>query len=764
MNIQNYFKAKALLWGCLYLALSTTVCYSDSAEASKTTIVPLDSTRFVGNTSSINFKNEEIKLSVQSEFYNGTSNIETGTVGELLNDTAKLVNDTNTSPPDDQNTTKSKESKLNLAIIPVVAILIFMTVLCLKCCNWFRRYTRGEKDISGGGYDIVEQGDIDFDQIDIRSDSASTVYYDTVSSFCSFLRRNESDINVNSFKGSRLEQIKQEYNVSDKLLRDVKKRMAELDVLDSELYDCNGKSHTCRSSASNTGSQATDIDSPHNDTSKLLSNSPKRKALRTHSASSDVSADTEQSLLSESEKDSPKRQRFKVSFVTENSDKERTNKQYNDINTLKPIISNNRTSNATMTDMGSVYRPRAHSLNTPEKQRNFLQMHENNVNSKSSKIVCKVDIEKDNVGNKIKTLNSGARPKTSPIPIKRPVLREKEQRYNANTTGENGPFVARRVLYGKLRSISDCTESQTGIIKSTSPILKDCSTQTDKSSFRLPIRKGRKRYMSEINADENIIPPTISELVEMCSCKLPKNANSVLGEKVCTCDSNSLDDISCDDVFGGDEKEISIANTCDPKRVAQDTNSAKDNGLNNDGENRLTNHERSKDTKRKELLPVTEKYTAGVFSSEELYPTLANNQIGKLSSSTHNISEIKNDPNGNLLSKYCNKCHNFNKSVPNLCYTCQKHSIAADYISKAEEDKHLKNRCKSCSQFSWTNSVNRGKLLRQNNVRESELEISALDRSILKRESSLASDDLSFSSSSLSSSGYVEISSDVSSL
>lgn len=763
MNIQSYFKPKALLWGCIYFALSVTVCYSDSVEASKPTIVPLDSTRFVKNDSSINFENEEVKLSVQSEIYYGTSNIENGTVSELLNHTGELGNDTNTSPTDGQNE-KSKESKLNLAIIPVVAILIFVTALCLKCCNWFRRYTRGEKDISGGGYDIVEQGDIDFDQIDIRSDSASTVYYDTVSSFCSFLRRNDSDINVNSFKGSRLEQIKQEYKVSDKLLRDVRKRMAELDALDNELDDCNEKPLTCRSSASNTGSQARDLESPHNDTSKLLTNSPKRRAIRTPSASSDVSADTEQSLLSESEKDSPKRQRFKVSFVTEDSNKERTNKQYNDINTLKPIISSSRTSNATMTDMGNAFRPRAHSLNTPEKQRNFLQMHEINVNSKSSKIVCTADIERDNIGNKIKTLRSGARPKTSPIPIKRPVLREKEQRYNnASIKGEDGPFVARRMLYGKLRSISDYSESQTGLIRRGNQLVKDCGTQTDKSSFRLSLRTGRKRYMSEVNADENTIPPTISELVEMCSCKLAKTENSGLGENICTCDSNSLDDISCDDVFGGEEKDINISNACNSERVAQQINSTQDCRLNNDAEYRLTNHERSKETQRKELIPNTEKYTAGIFNSE-LCPTHVNNKVGKLSSSTHNITEIKNDPNGNLLSKYCNKCHNFNKSVPNLCYTCQKHSIAADYIDKAEEDKHLKNRCKSCSQFSWTNSVSRGKLQRQNNVRENELEISALDPSILKRESSLASDDLSFSSSSLSSSGYVEISSDVSSL
>lgn len=763
MNIQTSITPNSLLWGCIYFALTVTVYNGDSVKANNITIVPLNNTNVFTNDSSNTYTNEEVKLLVSSESFDGTTIVGSDKASKVLNGTGELGNDKSTSPPDDLDKNESKESRLNLAVIPVVAILIFVTALCLKCCSWFRQYTRGAKHASGASYDIVEQGDTDFDQIDIRSDSASTVYYDTVSSICSFLRRNDSELTGNSFKGSKLEQLKHNYNVSERLLNDVRKRMADLDAIDSDLVVRNEKSQNCRNSPSKPDSGSSDSVFSPTDTSKSLTYSPKRRAIRTPSGSSDVSAETEQSLLSDTEKDTPKRQRFKVSFVTEDSNTGRTNNRFKDAIALKPIITNTRTSNATMTDALNIHRPRAHSDDTPNKYC-FPQMPENDFSNKSSKVVCKADIERDSVGNKIRTVTPGARPKISPILIKRPILRSKEQTYNASVTGQGGMFVARKVLYGKLRSISEPPEAIRGAI----PRMKECGTQTDKS-FRLSIRKGRQRYLSEVNADENIIPPTISELVEMCSCKLTENKHPVSRDNVCICD-NSPDDISPDDVFQANENDLNIANACDSESVNHDIKSGQENDRSSDAENRLTNHERSKERMRTEdplFIPNIDKpcinYKTDMFNSGIMSDISPTHGIGKLSSSTHNIREIKNDSNGNLLGKYCDKCHYFNKSVPNLCYACQKHSLPADIIAKAVNDKQLKNRCKSCSQFTWTNSVNRGLLLRQNNVHESEIELSALD--VLKHESSLlASDDLSVSSSSLSSSGYVDISSDVSSL
>lgn len=93
------------------------------------------------------------------------------------------VQETNSTSSGD----KREHSGFNLALIPVAAAVIFTIAGCLKCCQWFRRYTRGGSKDESYYAVIVEDGD----------DGHVDMAFDTVSSYSSFLRRSEN-ANVNS--------------------------------------------------------------------------------------------------------------------------------------------------------------------------------------------------------------------------------------------------------------------------------------------------------------------------------------------------------------------------------------------------------------------------------------------------------------------------------------------------------------------------------------------------------------------------------------
>lgn len=107
-----------------------------------------------------------------------------------------LVNDSSTSPgiivsydPLD-GFEKQKANDVNLAFLPSFALILFIVLICLRICVWYReefKYkSRGcSYDITS--YVILSQGDDKFRNIDIKSDTNS---YDTFNSITSFLRRN----------------------------------------------------------------------------------------------------------------------------------------------------------------------------------------------------------------------------------------------------------------------------------------------------------------------------------------------------------------------------------------------------------------------------------------------------------------------------------------------------------------------------------------------------------------------------------------------
>ena len=751
MNFEIIPELKSLLWGCIVIITVATALTVNPVNAYNNTTSPLNDTVAHVNDFTINHqRNDTIKVSKSATRVRANQIRENVSKANFVNDyvTENLINVT-TVEGDGEEDNGNNASRLNLAVIPVVAILVFVTGFCLKCCTWFRQYSRGSKD-TPGDYDIVEAGDTDFDEIEMRTDSASTVYYDTVSSFCSFLRKNEMDISANTLTGPRVEQLKQEHNVSDKLLRDVRKRMVELEALDR-------KRATDKRRAQQQDIDCiaeTESEENQSDTSQLLFSKQKRRVMRTPSGSSDVSADTEQSLLSDTEKDTPvKRQRFKVSFVTEDFNSGRTSKQTGDSNILKPIITNSKTSHATMTDTTDVYRPRTQSL-IPIQNTQRVTEYSNNIDNTSSK-VGRAYTDKSNFGNKSYTIDVGVRPKASPKNTRMSFRFDRSRSLNRDRS-----IVSRNTAYmGQIAG--GAKHSETMSDKPLYPEMKDCAVQTDKS-FRLSIKKGRKRYSSETYADENVIPPTISELVEMCQCGAAKNTFANAVDNACVC-NNSLEDI-CDDVFENngnvDGNFYSSTTNCIQTNLSKDILS--------DEENRLTNHERSTGhvhsisncPKPKSLYDKSDARNNDEVSCNlvpsDLSATPSRDITDTISVSTHNISENKNDSNGYLLEKYCDKCHNINKSVPNLCCACQAHHFAADKALVTDKYKGDKLKCKSCSHFNWANVTSPSMGQTPNSTVESKTKL-------YKRESSLASEDLSVSSSSLSSSGYVENSSDESS-
>ena len=181
-------------------------------------------------------------------------------------------------------------SSFNLAIIPVVAATVFIVAVCLKCCQWFRRYTRGGYGLkeSSTYATIVQEGEEDYGHVDMLSESAST-NYDTVSSFCSFMRRGTNDGTVTSFRS-----LRDGEKFTDSPRRWVLSRMnqGKVPVVKSEIIT----SDSVTSLSSNL-----------------------RSALKNNSARpcSTSSEDTEMDPLSSSDASNLRRNRFRVSFVTD---------------------------------------------------------------------------------------------------------------------------------------------------------------------------------------------------------------------------------------------------------------------------------------------------------------------------------------------------------------------------------------------------------------------------------------------------------------
>lgn len=215
----------------------------------------------------------------------------------------KNVTSHNTS--DGQNATMSEDqpnegTHLNLAIIPALGVLFLLIVGCLKCCKCFRRYTRGgDKDENMIGTDyavIVQDGEEEFDYVDIKSDTASNACYDTVSSYCSFLKRSN---NSNSMTPVR------QFNLDNTRINSPRKEVMHRSTSSKEGTPILSR----QTSETEVPSETCDSVSPRSDS--VIS-----EYLRTVSVSSE-----EIEPLSASASESINRsQRSKVSFVTGNSE------------------------------------------------------------------------------------------------------------------------------------------------------------------------------------------------------------------------------------------------------------------------------------------------------------------------------------------------------------------------------------------------------------------------------------------------------------
>lgn len=226
----------------------------------------------------------------------------------------------NTSSSVNETEPVADHSGFNLAIIPVLAVFFFLIIFCLKCCSWFRSYTRGNDKNDTTYAVIVENGDEEYDPIDIMSESASTAFYDTISSFSSFLKRSGNDNTISSIRSLGPSSQKDLQSPNKELWR----RLMRADLLR------NIKNQSERS--------------PEDGEGKCVkSNTVEGNAFRMSSTSSE---ETTSELLP----DSPvfkRNNRFRVSFVTEKPGSK-------SVNTSNQTVGNNNISKADTSSQNNV--------------------------------------------------------------------------------------------------------------------------------------------------------------------------------------------------------------------------------------------------------------------------------------------------------------------------------------------------------------------------------------------------------------------------
>lgn len=239
----------------------------------------------VANTSSKDFTDNENLLNVTLSEYDNSTDETDNEVDEI-------------------------HSSFNLAIIPAVAVFVFIVISCIKCCKWFRQYTRGDNKDENYYAVIVTDEDKDYGEVDILSESASTAYYDTVSSYTSFLKRSGNESTLNSIRTLRLDGSKYDQNVTSLPNNGSMSRVPRSDVTKKSAADTDSKLiNSCSTKKKDAAYGTSDI--------------------RTSSTSS---ADT----ISEQLTDSPiirRNNRFRVSFVTEKP-------------TAKPLTFENKVTNS----------------------------------------------------------------------------------------------------------------------------------------------------------------------------------------------------------------------------------------------------------------------------------------------------------------------------------------------------------------------------------------------------------------------------------
>lgn len=200
------------------------------------------------------------------------------------------IQDFDNSTEENENEADEIHSSFNLAIIPAVAVFVFIVIICIRCCKWFRHYTKGVNKDENYYAVIVTDENKDYGQIDILSESASTACYDTVSSYTSFLKRSGNDSTLNSIRALRQEGSRNDQSMTSNSGKDFMNRLTRTD-----------------------GKKNMDVKSLNSSTVEKKDEAIGSFDFRTSSTSS---ADT----VSEQLTDSPalrRNNRFRVSFVTE---------------------------------------------------------------------------------------------------------------------------------------------------------------------------------------------------------------------------------------------------------------------------------------------------------------------------------------------------------------------------------------------------------------------------------------------------------------
>ncbi|XP_050409383.1 uncharacterized protein LOC126824233 [Patella vulgata] len=118
---------------------------------------------------------------------------------------AKHMKGPDNDSPVNSDSKNHKTKALNLTILPILAVLAFLTCICLKCCKWFRDSVKKREgdDDDETGFVIITEGDNEYNDVEFRSDTTS-MGYDTVSSYTSFIRRNNHYDTVTSVRSLQL--------------------------------------------------------------------------------------------------------------------------------------------------------------------------------------------------------------------------------------------------------------------------------------------------------------------------------------------------------------------------------------------------------------------------------------------------------------------------------------------------------------------------------------------------------------------------------
>ncbi|XP_045171823.2 uncharacterized protein LOC123533910 [Mercenaria mercenaria] len=158
-------------------------------------------------------------------------------------------------------------SSFNLAIIPTVAAFLFIVIICIKCCKWFRQYARGGSKDDKFYAVIVTDDDKQYGHIDITSDTTSTACYDTVSSYTSFLKRSGNESTLSSIRTWHQDSIKSMSNTTSATANTKKsingeiKPLASLSKTSTKVDETNGDFNvriSSTSSAETVSEQLTD--------------------------------------------------------------------------------------------------------------------------------------------------------------------------------------------------------------------------------------------------------------------------------------------------------------------------------------------------------------------------------------------------------------------------------------------------------------------------------------------------------------------------